>query len=274
MPRRRSSARLVVVVVVVLAGLAGWAAYVATRPSTSNVRRVILTPLPGGTVGDLDARLKDAAAVLQQRLTSVNRRATVAVQDGRLVVEGPPAVAAQVHDLGSPGQLEMRPVLEERAVVGSGTVRPNGQPYSARVFAALDCSVRSAAVTLDPARGVMVCAQNGTSKYHLGPARLDGTSVKGATVSSSEGPGGIDIEFTTTGQRAFTNLTRDLVGLPTPTNRLALVIDGLVLSAPTIQAVIFGDAQISGQFTQQQAKILAATIRYGALPFAFAISEG
>jgi preprotein translocase subunit SecD len=270
MPRRRSSARLLAAVVVMLAGVAGTSAYLASRPSPTGLRKVVLTPVPGAAVGDLGARLQDAAAVMRLRLASVDRRATVAVQEGRLVVEAPPAAAAQVRALGSPGQLEMRPVMEERVVTGPGTVASSGQPYSARVFAALDCSVRSAVAVLDPSREAVACSHDGTTKYHLGPARLVGAGVKGAATR----PAGVEIEFTTTGQTQFTDLTRDLVGLPTPTNRLAVVVDGLVVSAPTIQGVITGPTQITGAFTPQQAKTLATTLRYGGLPFAFAISEG
>jgi protein-export membrane protein SecD len=43
-------------------------------------------------------------------------------------------------------------------------------------------------------------------------------------------------------------------------------MDKVVLSAPTIQAVIDGNGQITGQFTLDEARSLAVQMQYGALP--------
>lgn len=47
---------------------------------------------------------------------------------------------------------------------------------------------------------------------------------------------------------------------------MAIVIDGRVLSSPVIQSRLDAGGQITGSFTQQQAKDLALNLRYGALP--------
>jgi preprotein translocase subunit SecD len=48
------------------------------------------------------------------------------------------------------------------------------------------------------------------------------------------------------------------------------VLDGQVLSAPTMDALILdGRAQISGDFTQESASSLATSLKFGALPIAF-----
>ena len=56
-----------------------------------------------------------------------------------------------------------------------------------------------------------------------------------------------------------------------PTGQLAIVLDGVVQSAPTIQAPAFERDQITitGQFTEREAKDLALVLRYGALPIQF-----
>src|SRR3712207_5401943 len=49
--------------------------------------------------------------------------------------------------------------------------------------------------------------------------------------------------------------------------QIAIVLDGVIKSAPTIQAVSFdGKPTITGQFSQGEAKDLALVLRYGALP--------
>lgn len=46
-----------------------------------------------------------------------------------------------------------------------------------------------------------------------------------------------------------------------PTGQLAIILDGVVLTAPTVQAPTFeGQLQISGDFTEESAKALAAAI--------------
>ena len=53
-------------------------------------------------------------------------------------------------------------------------------------------------------------------------------------------------------------------------NRFAIVLDGLVQTAPTVNgAILNGQAQISGSFTQETATDLANVLNYGALPLAF-----
>jgi len=56
-----------------------------------------------------------------------------------------------------------------------------------------------------------------------------------------------------------------------PTGRLAAVLDGVVISAPSVNSTFStgNDAVISGSFTQDDAKDLAQKLRYGALPVQF-----
>jgi preprotein translocase subunit SecD len=61
-----------------------------------------------------------------------------------------------------------------------------------------------------------------------------------------------------------------VTSLPEPTNQVAIVLDGLVVSSPRItEAIPSGTAQITGSFTQLEAQDLANVLKYGALPLAF-----
>jgi preprotein translocase subunit SecD len=58
--------------------------------------------------------------------------------------------------------------------------------------------------------------------------------------------------------------------LASPLNQVAIVLDGLVVSAPRInEAIPSGNAQITGSFSQVEAQDLANVLKYGALPLAF-----
>ena len=61
-----------------------------------------------------------------------------------------------------------------------------------------------------------------------------------------------------------------MTSLPSPLNQVAIVLDGLVVSAPRINEPIpSGNAQITGSFSQVEAQDLANVLKYGALPLAF-----
>jgi preprotein translocase subunit SecD len=57
---------------------------------------------------------------------------------------------------------------------------------------------------------------------------------------------------------------------PKGCNAVAIVLDGVVQSAPTIQSdgIPGGVAQITGHFSRDDADSLASILRYGALPVA------
>ncbi|MBO7508714.1 MAG: protein translocase subunit SecD [Alphaproteobacteria bacterium] len=75
--------------------------------------------------------------------------------------------------------------------------------------------------------------------------------------------------FDSVGARRFSKLTTDHVN-----ERFAIVLDGKVLSAPTIREPIPGGrGQISGGFTLQGAKDLAVLLRSGALPAPLQVIE-
>jgi SecD/SecF fusion protein len=72
----------------------------------------------------------------------------------------------------------------------------------------------------------------------------------------------VSIRFNSRGARLFDQLTAAHVG-----QRLAIVLDNIVYSAPVIRERISGGvAQITGSFTEDEAKDLAIVLRAGALP--------
>ncbi|KAA0258679.1 protein translocase subunit SecD [Deferribacter autotrophicus] len=77
------------------------------------------------------------------------------------------------------------------------------------------------------------------------------------------------IKFDSAGSRLFEEITRNNVG-----KRLAIVLDNNVYSAPVIrEAIAGGEAQITGNFTMEEAKDLAIVLRAGSLPAPVKILE-
>ncbi|SHO46205.1 protein translocase subunit SecDF [Desulfopila aestuarii] len=72
----------------------------------------------------------------------------------------------------------------------------------------------------------------------------------------------VSLDLTGRGGKVFANLTEKNVG-----RRMAIVLDGIVRSAPVIrERILGGSAQISGSFTHEEASDLAIVLRVGALP--------
>ncbi len=150
----------------------------------------------------------------------------------------------------------------------------SGATYTPAAFGVLDCSdeaARRGGSTDKPDEPIVACSDDGSAKYHLDVAKVVGTDVAGATAALDPTTGTqwqIVVDFTGAGQDKFTDLTEATVG-----KNVAIVLDGIVLSAPTIQTRIDSDAQITGDFDQESANELANTLKYGALPLSFENSQ-
>jgi preprotein translocase subunit SecD len=154
----------------------------------------------------------------------------------------------------------------------------SGDIYTPLAFAALDCSnpvARQGGALDAPTKEIVACDVDGAYKYHLAVAKVVGKDVKGANVGRDQF--GVEIQvnvqFTGKGQDKFTKLTQESFGQPAPTNQVAIVLDGVVQSAPVIQSVINSDAQITGDFSQSEADDLANVLKFGALPLTFTAGD-
>lgn len=91
---------------------------------------------------------------------------------------------------------------------------------------------------------------------------MTGAGLQAAAAGlSPNGRWEIQFELTPEGSRVFGPFTGARVGQP-----LAIVLDGIVLSAPTIEAQLDTGGVITGSFTEEEARTLALQLRSGALP--------
>lgn len=138
----------------------------------------------------------------------------------------------------------------------------------------------------DPTQPVYLPGDDG-AVYSLGPAFLTGADLTGAEPGfGSIGLGGtggwtVDPSFTAEGGAKFEAATAELSLYPygDPRRQMAIVLDGSVISAPSIAEDVTAGESLpadtviitigSAEDSQQQAEDLATVLRYGALPTTF-----
>ena len=155
---------------------------------------------------------------------------------------------------------------------------PDNTPEFQAEVDALSCidPVNLAGGTPDnPVEWLGACDQTGAQKYIMEPAFIEGVSVTDASAQlTQQGIGWVvTLEFDSEGAGALADASTRLSALPecgtgaTPCNAFAIVLDGVVVSAPRFnEPIIGGQAQIEGDFNAQEARDLANVLKYGALP--------
>jgi protein-export membrane protein SecD len=214
--------------------------------------------LPEGRLpaeGDIDA----VRAIVDSRVNDLGVAETnvQAQGDNRLIVELPGINNADqaVETIRATGQLEF--VDPEGSQLGAGMIinTTNHPDAIARAQGGLESG------QIDPSQ----------IPY---PDRVFNTVMTGDILADAKAE--IDqfnqwrISFTLTseGSTQFLEYTSSHIG-----QAMAIVMDGRVLSAPMINGAISGRGEITGQFTQEEANLLAIQMRYGALPVPLKIAD-
>lgn len=273
-------------------------ATVSPRPVTDS--RVTLTPVSASaTAADLHADV----AILTRRLAAAGIDGRAQVGTAGITLQLPASAAGSVAYLTTAGQVSFRipgaveppPTTPTSAAAGScltaaGIASGNPPPCITTRLSA-SCPKPGTAegrqVTGAPAKDwIVACNATGTMEYALAPQQLGGDAVAGATAESHPGPDGtntgewlVKVNFTRSGQSEWADLTESIstaAGCPasgSATCSIAIVVDGVVQSAPVIQGRIPGSAEISGSFTEQSAKALAAALHSGTLPMPLTVGR-
>ncbi|MBU6263858.1 MAG: protein translocase subunit SecD [Actinomycetales bacterium] len=293
-PKGARPVRTLLVMAVVL--IIGIASAIFTKATTIHLgldlrggTSVTLQPrISEGTNGKVtSAAIDQAVSIIRSRVNSLGvAESEVAAQGSganrQIVISVPGDTGRRIVELvGNTAELRFRQVLAEStsgAATGSGAATPVAG-VSAEVnaaYAAIDCRTNAARQNLGndtPQQTIVTCARNSATKYILGPAEVVGRQVSKASAGLDTQAGNVWtvlLTFNGEGTKAFGDLTKRVTGLASPQNQVAIVLDGLVVSAPRInEAIPSGNAQITGSFTQQEATDLSNVLKYGALPLAF-----
>ena len=216
--------------------------------------RIILTPTTAGRAQAIDRAMETARDIVGRRVNALGTREPTIILEGRerIVVQVPGLENPEALKdlLGQTARLEFR-MVDENANLDTATT--GRAPVGSEIIPYASADAPAAYEVLR--RQVMI---NGEQ---LIDARQGFEPQNGQPV--------VNISFDASGSRTFARVTTDNVG-----KRFAMVLDGKILSAPSInEPILGGSAQISGQFTVDNANALAIALRSGALPVKLAIIE-
>jgi len=275
--------------------------------------QIILTPVPvaGGeitsttinqAIGVIRNRV-DASGVAEAEITSQGNGSSA-----KIVVSLPGNPSEETLNLvRTSAQMEFRPVLVTGSGAPAATASPSPTPTATanegpaapsspsdksyyvtaavqKQFDALDCTNaanRTGGVNGDPKTAFVTCDKDGASKYILGPVEVEGKHIASASSGLQQLSNGtvgtlwvVNLKLDSTGTSQFAATSARLYKETEPLNRFAIVLDGLVISAPKINDVIpNGQAEISGSFTRESAATLAGQLNFGALPVSFQVES-
>ncbi|MBR1980882.1 protein translocase subunit SecD [Candidatus Proelusimicrobium excrementi] len=159
--------------------------------------------------------------------------------------------------IGKTAMLEFRIVKDDAAAQEAvNKLNELDNPFNA------DGTLTEEAAKLVPAGITVMKDKQGFLVALTDTAAVTGADLEDARVTTGEyGYPAVSFQFNGEGAKKFGNLTGANLK-----KDLAIVLDNTVQSAPTINARITRDGQITGQFTMEEARQLAIVLRAGALP--------
>ncbi len=246
--------------------------------------------------------LELARNIIQKRVDGLGiGEASVTTSGDRHIVVSAPNVQRDdmVKLIGSTAQLTFRPVLRTSQVGQQnndpdlpGLPTPTPEPGETGSLLSVEEVLKYEATEQDTQafnnfkckdkiearldRATMGCDPTGQMKYLLGPAAIIGERVARASSGVPQGQVShvVTLEFDEEGTNTFSQMTTAMVSKQAPANQFAVVLDGVVQSAPRVQTTITnGQAQITGSFTAESAAELANILKFGALPLNFEPSQ-
>ena len=191
--------------------------------------------------------MSTATSIVQRRVNSLGASEATVQQQGTnsILVQIPGATDADsaVETIGKTGKLEFVRLDE----IGDA-----------------DALARLQATSTD------VPLAEGTYMPFMDGSYIESTTVGQASTSAS-GAYSVNIKLNSEGAKIFSDVTTDLA----PTNgRIAIVLDGVVQSAPAVQEPITGgQVSITGNFTIDEAQQLKTVLDSGSLPVNLKYSE-
>ncbi|HET7488211.1 MAG TPA: protein translocase subunit SecD [Acidimicrobiales bacterium] len=271
--RRNSFVPLLVILTIAvgsLAGtlLAGWSPQLGL--DLQGGASVVLRPRTTTSSGSL----KQAIEIIRNRVDGLGVAEPDIHAEGQNIIVQLPGVKDQKRALSIVGQtaeLRFRPVLQalpaEDKTPATTTTTPGSSTSTPPTTA--PASIPTTSRDDDKADQTVVlplkkAKDSSGARYMLGPTELTGKAVKSARPSFDQSTNGWVVDFTLTGDgsKGF-----DAMAAKNLQKQVAIVLDSVVQSAPTIQQAQFnGRGQISGSFTEREAKDLALVLRYGSLP--------
>jgi preprotein translocase subunit SecD len=250
--------------------------------------------LEGGVSVVLQPKNKVDSGVLNQSIGIIrNRVDALGVAEPEITRQGSSIIVSlpgikdterALQVVGQTAELRFRPVLQQVPTNENTPLTPNSTTTSAAPTTTAEgatSTTTGATSTTAPAgiikttppaedkpdaQVVLPLVENGktTARYLLGPVQGTGKIIRTAAAQVDPSNGRWLVTFETTGKGSA---EWDQIAAANLQKQLAIVLDGVIKSAPVIQTANFGGrGQITGNFSQREAKDLALVLRYGSLP--------
>ncbi|HEX2047298.1 MAG TPA: protein translocase subunit SecD [Acidimicrobiales bacterium] len=236
---------------------------------------VVLQPRERVPEGVLD----QAIEIIRSRVDALGVAEPEITRQGSSIIVSLPGVANRERALqvvGQTAQLLFRPVLQQLPAQPTATSSTSSTTTTTVEGAAptstsvpIDLNSTTPPEEDDETKQVILPEKdsngNVTARYLLGPAEVKGQALSDARAIVQPTTGQWEVEFSLTGEG--TRQWNDMAAKVGAGNQIAIDLDGVVRSAPSLQTTEFpGRGVITGNFTQGEAKDLALVLRYGALP--------
>jgi SecD/SecF fusion protein len=229
---------------------------------------------------DFNKAIQSSLKVLRERVDKLGVTQPIVVQQGadriRVQIPGEKNPDEVVRNVIRPAQLEFRGVYSSQIPV----VENNEERFPDASSEIIDITTGRVLPGKSIPPGFEVKTYRHTTRGADGRAmdvdryilvrrrvEMTGATIKDARVMMSEvtlGSGGISviIEFSAEGARQFAEVSEKFVR-----RQLAIILDGVVYSAPNVRGVIAGGVcTIEGSFSLEEARNLALVLKAGALP--------
>jgi SecD/SecF fusion protein len=196
----------------------------------------------------ISAAISAAVAKLRGRIDEFGVKETSISRQGRksILVKIPGVVDRKIVDqLKEAGKLEFKLVSDDQEMM-------------------------SQAVDGDIPQGYQLKKHKGTQLLVESKPVLTGSDLSESFVGFDQyGGSEVRLKFTSQGAKKFGKVTQQNSG-----KALAIILDGVIKSAPRIQeAIMGGRAQITGDFSADEAKAIASILNSGALPVPLSVEE-
>jgi len=257
-------------------------------------------------VGEYEANALDVAVeIIRQRVDSLGVAEPEIIRQGGTVVVNLPGVKDQQSALdlvGRTGELTLRPVLQ-MGTTSTTTSTVSGAPTTstaeqttttaADVATGPGSARRAATTTIAPTTIAptdstapqqtdlpegqdILTDKDGSFVYLVGPIAATGEVFENdasAEIQNGSWVVVVTLRSGAVGEDQWNAVASQCFNKAEtcPSQQLAIVLDGEVISAPVVQEPTFtgGSVQISGDFTEEEARQLAKILEFGAVPVKF-----
>ena len=226
-----------------------------------------------------DEQFERAIEIIRNRVDAIGVAEPDITRQGDQVVIQLPGVKDKqraVDLIGKTAELTFRPVISifdpldaNQRAAAKAVVESSGSAKESDIPEDTDSTVSLSDLLTPPEEdaataAVALLGSDGQLGFVLAPAQLTGEVIEEA-VATFQGQWIVDLSLNDEGAVGF-----DQMAVANYERQVAIVLDGVVESAPTINATEFnGQAVISGSFDEAEAKNLALVLRFGALPVEF-----